>query len=375
MKTIYLDYNATTPVDESVFTAMSSFLKSEFGNPSSHYPLGYRAKKAVESSRNMIAKMIKVKSDEIIFTSGGTESNNLAILGYISQNGLNGNHIITSSIEHPATKNLCAHLSENGFEITYLPVNNEGRIKPKDLETAIKPKTVLISVIHSNNEIGTLQPVDEIGKIAKEYGITFHSDAAQSIGKVIVEPKSSNIDLLSIAGHKFYAPKGIGALYIRNGIKLQNIIHGANQEKGLRPGTENVPYIVALGKAAELVTNNLTRYNKHMLETSALFLSELKKYDLDYIINSPKDKKLPNTLNISFRNIRSRSLLDKLEYIAISSGSACHSDKSCSDVLKAVNVSPNYIRGSIRVSTGRYTTYKEIRKAVEQIAFTVRSLE
>ena len=329
MKTIYLDYNATTPVDESVFTAMSSFLKSESGNPSSHYPLGYRAKKAVESSRNMIAKMIKVKSDEIIFTSGGTESNNLAILGYISQNGLNGNHIITSSIEHPATKNLCAHLSENGFEITYLPVNNEGRIKPKDLETAIKPKTVLISVIHSNNEIGTLQPVEGIGKIAKEYGITFHSDAAQSIGKVIVEPKSSNIDLLSIAGHKFYAPKGIGALYIRNGIKLQNIIHGANQEKGLRPGTENVPYIVALGKAAELVTNNLTRYNKHMLETSALFLSELKKYDLDYIINSPKDKKLPNTLNISFRNIRSRSLLDKLEYIAISSGSACHSDKSC----------------------------------------------
>lgn len=246
---VYLDYNATTPIDPEVVQEMLPFIHGSYGNPSSSYAIGRKNKEAVIKARLQVADLINAVPGEIIFTSGGTESNNHAIRGIAFANRDKGTHVITSAIEHPAVTEVCAYLCSLGFEITYVPVDRNGKTDPKDVEDAIRPDTVLITIMYANNEVGTIQPIEEIGEIARKHKVVFHTDAAQSVGKIETDVRKLGVDLLTIAGHKLYAPKGIGALYVKKGTKIENLMHGAGQEKGLRPGTENVPYIVALGKA------------------------------------------------------------------------------------------------------------------------------
>jgi len=275
-KAIYLDYNATTPVDERVADAMLPYLYEHFGNPSSSHMFGIEAKKGVERARAQIANMLGCKVDEIIFTSGGSESNNQAIIGAALANREQGNHIITSSVEHPAVLEVCDYLRKIGFKVTILPVDGKGRVSPQDVERAITQRTILISIMHANNEVGTIEPIKEISKIAHSHNIFLHTDAAQSVGKIPVRVDDLGVDLLSIAGHKLYAPKGIGVLYIRTGIKIEKIIHGADHERNLRAGTENVLEIVGLGKACELVDKHLTNFAKNFSQRRDQLESEIK---------------------------------------------------------------------------------------------------
>ena len=387
MHLIYLDYNASTPIDPAVAEAMKPYLSDIFGNPSSIHSLGTKAKQAIENARKNVATMIHSHPDEIIFTSGGTESNNYAIKGIAFANRNKGNHIITSSIEHPSVIEVCKYLERNGFVITFLPVNEDGCIDPAELEKNITSSTILISVMHANNETGAIQPVNEIGKIAKKHGIPFHTDASQSCGKIPVDVEEMQTDLLTIAGHKFYAAKGVGALYIRRGIVLEKLIHGADHEQNLRAGTENVASIVGLGKAAELaeiiignfdgVVNKdgaLTRKKSVKELRDQLFTALLSEFP-EIKLNGPIDKRLPNTLNISFPGIEANLLLDNMVDIAASAGAACHSGSvSMSSVLQAMGVPEYYAMGTIRFSLGRMTTSDEIEKAVPLIAQAYRSL-
>jgi cysteine desulfurase len=274
-KPIYLDYNATTPIAEEVAEAMKPYLTEFFGNPSSSHYYGYQTKKAIEKARQQIADLINASPDEIIFTSGGTESNNFAIVGSALANKNKGNHIITSKIEHPAVLEVCDYLKSIGYEISYINVDKYGIIDINELQNKITSRTILITVMHANNETGSIQPIEEISKIAKTHNITFHSDAAQSIGKIDVDVKKLGVDLLSIAGHKFYAPKGIGALYIKRGTNIKKILYGANHERNLRPGTENVLEIVGIGKAAEIAKRDLKKNYKHLIELRNLLFSNL----------------------------------------------------------------------------------------------------
>ncbi|PLX11002.1 MAG: bifunctional IscS subfamily cysteine desulfurase/selenide, water dikinase SelD, partial [Marinilabiliales bacterium] len=351
---IYLDYNATTPIAKEVVAEMKPFLEEYFGNPSSLHQYGVKTKLAVEKARSRIAQLINCDSSEIIFTSGGTESNNFAIKGYVLANKHQGNHIITSSIEHPAVFEVCEYLSKNGFSITYLPVDNYGMVNPEDLEKAIKPSTILISIMHANNEVGSIQPIVELTKIAKKHNITFHTDAAQSLGKTEVNVKDLGVDLLSIAGHKLYAPKGIGALYIKNGINLEKLIHGADHEQNLRAGTENVLEIAGLGKACEIAAKNLGKNIAHYAKTRD-YLYELLQKSLPQIkLNGDLQHSLPNTLSISFPKVEANTLISRLENVAASAGAACHSESiDVSAVLEAMKVPIDYAMGTIRFSTGR----------------------
>jgi cysteine desulfurase len=364
MQPIYLDYNATTPIDPEVAKAMQPFLTEHFGNPSSIHNYGVITKKAVEKARRQIASLINCQPNEIIFTSGGTESNNYAIKGSAFCMQKQGDHIITSSIEHPAVTEVCAHLEKNGFEITYLPVDKFGMVSVKELKEAIKPTTILITIMHANNEIGTLQPIAEIGQLAKNHNIRFHTDAAQSVGKVKVDVQEMGVDLLSIAGHKLYAPKGIGALYIKEGTKLEKFMHGANHEQNLRAGTENVLEIVGLGKAAEIAQNNYEQNYNHSKELRDLLyqniISELPKAKL----NGHPEKRLPNTLNISFPGIKANTLLAEMQGIAASAGAACHSEGvNLSAVLKAIKLPIEIAMGTIRFSTGKFLKKNDITEA------------
>lgn len=368
MKPIYLDYNATTPIAPEVVEAMKPFLEDNFGNPSSKHWYGIQVKKAVELARKQIADLIDANLDEIIFTSGGTESNNFAIKGIAFAHKNRGNHIITSSVEHPAVSNVCKFLVSQGFDITYLPVNKFGQINPEDVEKVITSKTILISIMHANNEIGTIQPISRISKIAKKNNIFFHSDAAQSVGKIPVNVNEMGIDLLSIAGHKLYAPKGIGALYIRRGTKLQKLIHGANHEQNLRAGTENVLGIVGLGKACEIAKRDLDKNFKYMKKMRDRLHHKLKNSNLNFRLNGHPEKSLPNTLNLSFFKIDASDALSKMPDIAASAGAACHYNKvETSAVLKAMKISPEYSMGTIRFSVGKFTTENEIDDAAEII--------
>ncbi len=308
MNTIYLDYNATTPVETFVADAMRPYLELFFGNPSSSHKYGSESKAAVERARMQVAKMLNAYPDEIIFTSGGSESNNLALKGAAFALQSTGNHIITSSVEHPAVTEVCRYLEKHGFIITWLPVDSYGRIDPMDIERAITKSTILISVMHANNETGTIQPVEQVGAIARKHGILFHSDAAQSIGKIPVNVKKMQVDLLSVAGHKFYAPKGVGALYIRRGVKLEKLIHGADHESNLRAGTENVMQIAGLGSAAEWVTIH-TQENQpgdanplasQMRMLRDLLHRELLKEIPEIKLNGHPEERLPNTLSLGF---------------------------------------------------------------------------
>ena len=375
METIYLDYNATTPIDPEVAKAMQPYLTEYFGNPSSIHNYGIITKKAVEKARTQIAALINCQPHEIIFTSGGTESNNYAIKGSVNFLKNYGKHIITSCIEHPAVMEVCAYLEQNGFEVTYLTVNKQGMISLGELENAIRPDTSLITIMHANNEIGTLQPVKEIGEIAKKNKIRFHTDAAQSIGKVKVDVKEIGVDLLSIAGHKLYAPKGTGALYIKEGTRLEKFMHGANHEQNLRAGTENVLEIVGLGKAAELAHHNFEQNYKHSKQLRDQLYQNILNELPNTQLNGHPEKRLPNTLSVSFPGIEANTLLSDMQGIAASAGAACHSEGiDLSAVLMAIKLPVEIAMGTIRLSTGRFLSEDDVKKASSIIIKSVKSL-
>lgn len=364
---IYLDYNATTPIDEEVADAMLPYLYGNFGNPSSSHELGVTAKNAVEHARVQVAGLLNCSPEEIIFTSGGSESNNMVIKGVAHTYKNKGNHIITSMIEHPAVLNPCHYLEKLGYEVSYLLVDEYGVVNPSDVEKLITDKTILVTIMHSNNETGTLQPIEEISKISRRHNILFHTDASQSIGKVLVDVKSLEVDFLTIAGHKLYAPKGIGALYIRNGINIEPLIHGAGHEGGKRAGTENIIFDVALGKACEISMAALK--SSEIKQLTEYFYNSLKEKFVDKThLNGHPEKRLPNTLNISFLGYNGHEVLNSLNETAASTGSACHSGSTTiSPVLKAMGVSDEVGRGAVRFSLGRYTTKNEIDTVIENL--------
>jgi cysteine desulfurase len=372
---VYLDYNATTPLDPEVREAMQPFMEHYFGNPSSTHIYGVQTRKAVEQARVRVAELLHCHPDEIIFTSGGTEANNHAIKGIAFQNRNKGNHIITSTVEHPAVTEVCLFLESQGFHITFLPVDSHGRVNPEDMKKAITPSTILISIMHANNEVGTIQPVEEIGRLAKNHNIPFHCDAAQSAGKINIDVNTIGVTLLSIAGHKFYAPKGVGALYVKRGTTLQKFMHGASHEQNLRAGTENILEITGLGKAAEIALRDLASNSGKMRQTRDKLFDLLKAELPEIRLNGHPEFRLPNTLNVSFPGIEANVLLDELTSIAASAGAACHSDKvEISPVLQAIGVPIEYAKGTIRFSTGKFTTDDEISKAAELIIETVKKL-
>jgi cysteine desulfurase len=374
---IYLDYNATTPIDEEVVKAMLPYLQTYYGNPSSSYSIGRQTKSAVNIARKQVANLINASPNEIIFTSGGTESNNHAIRGIAFANQIKGKHIITSEIEHPAVIEVCKYLETQGWEVTYVPVDKYGTVNPKDIENAIRDETTLITVMHANNEVGTIQPIEEIASLAQQNHITFHTDAAQSVGKINTDVKKMGIDLLTIAGHKLYAPKGIGALYIKEGTNIENLFYGAGQENGFRPGTENVPYIVALGEACKIAQRDFKQNTQNMLATKNRLIDGLKtNLSHNLHINGTKNNCLPNTLSVAFIGTEAHSLASAISnQLLISTGSACHANSiEISSVLKAMQVELMTAASTVRISTGKHTTNDEIDRAVEIITKTVSKL-
>jgi len=376
-KPIYLDYNATTPHDPEVVEAMRPFFEEEFGNPSSSHYYGTRPKQAVNHAREQIAALINCKPQEIIFTSGGTESNNFAIKGCAETFGDKGNHIITAQIEHPAVIEVCHFLETIGFEVTYLPVDEFGRVNAADVAAAIRKETIFISIMHANNEVGSVQPVEEISSLAKKQDIIMHTDAAQSVGKIPVDVNRLGIDLLSIAGHKIYAPKGVGALYIRQDLAPAKLMHGAGQEMAVRPGTENVLEIVGLGMACEIAARDLEKNMTHMRTMRDRLFEGIKNEGDQVKLNGHPQKRLPNTLSISFLGLEANRILDAIgTEVAASAGAACHSGTvQISDVLKAMHVPLEWAKGTLRLTTGRMTTAADIDKAVEVICAAVKNLK
>ncbi len=373
---IYLDYNATTPLAAPVIEAMRPFLEQHFGNPSSSHWYGFETRQAVELARQQVADLLGCEPEEIIFTSGGSESNNYAIKGFALANRSKGTHIITSQIEHPAVTEVCKFLEQNGFQVTYLQVDENGVINVNALEKAISPQTILVSLMHANNEVGTIQPIAEIAEIAHKHGIPLHTDAAQSVGKIPVQVNELGADLLTVAGHKIYAPKGVGALYVRQGVTLEKQIHGADHESNLRAGTENVLEIVGLGKACELAQKDFKQNSAHMRHTrDLLYQGILAKCHRVKLNGHPKNR-LPNTLSISFPGIEANTLLDELDGLAASAGAACHSDSiDISPTLLAMGVPVEYAMGTIRLSTGRFLTENDVEKAVSIITAAVNRLQ
>ena len=375
MDPIYLDYNATTPIDPQVAEAMLPFVHQHYGNPSSSHELGVTAHVAVEEARGRIGEMMGCLPQEVVFTSGGTEANNYAIKGVAGAYSAKGNHIITSSVEHPAVIEVCRYLEEKGSRVTYLPVDQFGFLDPRQVSDAITDQTVLVTVMHANNEVGTVEPIKEIAEIAHRRGVLVHADCAQSIGKIPVNVDDLGVDLLTVAGHKLYAPKGIGVLYVRTGVRLEKLIHGANHEMNWRAGTENVIEIVGLGKACQLIHQNLPEYQGHMMKMRDQLESGLLDRFPDSRVNGHPEKRLPNTSSISFKNIEANRILDRLTNVAASAGAACHSDRvEVSSVLEAMNVPLEYAMGTIRFSVGRFTTSSEIQLATEEISRVITDL-
>jgi cysteine desulfurase len=369
MPPIYLDYNATTPVDPAVAEAMHPYIAMHYGNPSSAHVYGRATKDAVEGARRQVADLLGCTAEEIIFTGGGSESNNTVLKGVAYTYRHRGNHLITSAVEHPAIINPCRYLEQQGVQVTYVSVDRTGRVDPADIRRAITSQTILISIMHANNEVGTLQPISEISSIAREHGVLMHTDAAQSVGKIPTLVDELGVDFLSIAGHKVYAPKGIGALYIRSGVPLEPLIHGAGHEFGRRAGTENVIFDVALGKACEVAQADLPHYQREVRQLRDLFQAELIKRCGDrVVVNGHPEQRLPNTLHVNFRGVIGAELLERLPELAASTGSACHAGEvTLSSVLEAMQVSPELGMGAVRFSLGRYTTREEIDRAVELI--------
>ena len=375
MQPIYLDYNATTPIDPLVVEEMLPWLRDHFGNSSSDHPYGRRAHAALERARGQLAALLGCDPSEIVFTGGGTESDNHAIIGTAFANRARGSHLISSRIEHPAVLNSLRWLEGQGFTVTYLPVDRHGLVDPEDVRRAISCDTTLITIMHANNEVGTIQPLAEIGAIAAEEEIPFHSDAAQSVGKVPARVDALKVDLLTVAGHKFYAPKGVGALYIRRGTRIEPYLHGAGHEGGRRAGTENVPYIAALGKAAELAATGLDGERERITSLRDRFHRLLMDAVDGVSLNGHPSARLPNTLNVSFAGVNGGVLLARTPEIAASTGSACHARKSeLSGVLQAMETPLAQGLGAVRFSLGRWTTGQQIEYAVERIAARVKEL-
>ena len=330
----------------------------------------------MDKARVQVAGLLGCQPDEVIFTSGGTESNNHAIKGVAGAYRDKGNHIITSSVEHPAVLDVCAFLEGRGFDVTYLPVDGYGMVNPRQVEWAITPQTILVSVMHANNEVGTIQPISEISEIAHRSGVLVHADCAQSVGKIPVNVDDLGVDLLSIAGHKLYAPKGIGALYIRDGVQLEKLMHGAGHEMGWRAGTENVIEAAGLGMACQMIAEGLDGYRQRMRETRDLLEAQLVERRPGMKINGHPEHRLPNTSSISFPSLEADTILANLEYVAASAGAACHSDRvEVSSVLQAMKVPLDDAMGTIRFSTGRYTTREEIARAVEDVAQAIEAAQ
>jgi cysteine desulfurase len=373
---IYLDYNATTPLDPAVVAAMRPSLEQHFGNPSSDHAYGHAAKEAVERARAQVAGVLGCAPDEIIFTSGGSESDNQAIKGMAFSRRSQGTHLITTQIEHPAVLNTCRYLeARHGFHVTALPVDEEGLVDPAAVEAAITPQTILITIMHANNEVGTLEPLAEIGRLAKKHSITLHTDAAQSVGKVPVHVDDLGVDLLTIAGHKLYAPKGIGALYVRRGTVLEPLIHGAGHENGRRAGTENVPYIMALGEACALAEAQLAEQTTRWLALRDQLLRGLEARIGPVKVNGHPQRRLPNTLNICVPGVVGEDVLARTPGVAASTGSACHAGQTePSAVLLAMGIEPSLALGALRLSLGRWTTTEEIDAAAAQISEAILAL-
>ncbi len=373
---IYLDYNATTPLAPAVIEAMRPYLETHFGNPSSSHWYGVKTRQAVEKARRQVAELLGCRPDEVIFTSGGSESNNYAIKGFALANRSKGNHLITSAIEHPAVTEVCRYLEQHGFRVTYLPVDEFGLVDVEALRKAISPQTILVSVMHANNEVGTVQPVEEISRIAHEAGIAVHTDASQSAGKIPMSVRELGVDLLTIAGHKLYAPKGIGALYVRQGVLLEKQIHGADHELNLRAGTENVLEIVGLGKACEIAREGLDENMAHMRQMRDLLYDGIRERYPEVKLNGHPQQRLPNTLSLSFPGIEANTLLDEIDGVAASAGAACHSDSiDISATLSAMNIPVDVAMGTIRLSTGRFLTEQDTEKAVDIIAAAAARLQ
>ncbi len=374
---IYMDHSATSPVDPEVFEAMKPYFIDSFGNASTLYSLGREAKNAMESAREEVASIIGAEPKEVIFTSGGTESDNIAILGTAYKLRKKGNHIITSDIEHPAVDETCKYLEKNGFNITYLPVYKDGIVKIKDLEDAITDKTILITIMHANNEIGTIQPISEIGRVARENKIYFHTDAVQTVGKIPVNVKELNVDMLSLSAHKLYGPKGIGALYLRQGVRIEPIMHGGGHEKGIRPGTENVPGIVGLGKACSIAKENLQRDAQKLISLRDMLIDGVLAENEDSYLNGHRTKRLPNNANFRFTGIEGESLILHLDAkgISTSTGSACSSTKlEPSHVLMAIGLKEVEAHGSLRISLGHENTEEDIEYTITAIKEVVEKL-
>jgi cysteine desulfurase len=365
---IYFDHNATTPVLNEVFEAMVPYLKDQWGNPSSIHWAGRGTRKAVEDAREQVCKLLNCAPLELIFTSSGTESDNHAIKGIAYSKKDKGNHIITTKVEHPAVLNTCKYLQKEGFDVTYLDVDSDGMLDLEALKAAITPKTILITVMYANNETGVIFPIAEIGEIARERGVTFHTDAVQAAGKIPIDTQKLNVDLISISGHKLYAPKGMGALYARRGVRLVPLIHGGHHERNRRGGTENVAGIIAMGKAAEIAIRDMDAEIKHLKTLKDRLEKGMAERVPHIKINGHPDRRLPNTANISFEFVEGESLLLNLDMkgVAASSGSACTSGSlEPSHVLLAMGLSHEMSHGSVRFSLGKSNTVEEIDYLLE----------
>ncbi len=370
MKEVYLDYSATTPVKKEVLNTMLPFFTEEYGNPSSLYKKGRQVKEAISNARKSIAGLIGATEREIIFTSGGTEADNWAVKGVAYNNKNKGNHIITTKIEHHALLHTCEHLADSGFDITYLDVDKYGMIKLEDLKNAINEKTILVSIMFANNEIGTIQPIKEIGEITSNHGVLFHTDAVQALGNMEINVKDMNIDLLSMSSHKIYGPKGIGALYINKKVKLPNYIHGGAQEYQKRAGTENVPGIIGFGKAAEIAKENMKEHIENLTELRKYFINKIFEKIDDVSLNGHPEKRLPGNINLTFSYVEGETMLLYLDVqgISASSGSACSSSSfQASHVLKSIGIPLENALSSIRFTIGDFTTKEDLDYVIETI--------
>lgn len=377
MRQVYLDYSATTPVKKEVLDAMLPYFTEIYGNPSSLYSISDASKEAIATARGHVASLINSDEKEIFFTSGGTEADNWAIMGVADALKNKGNHIITTKIEHHAVLHTCEFLEKHGYEVTYLDVDSDGRVNPADLDAAITDKTILVSIMFVNNEVGTIQPIKELAAVAKEHGVLFHTDAVQAIGNVEIDVKDMGIDMLSMSGHKIYGPKGIGALFVRRGVRLSNYLHGGAQESKKRAGTENLAGIVGFGKAAQLAKANLQQHIEHCSQLRDYLIQQLKDNIADVYVNGSMEHRHPGNANLTFEYIEGEAMLLYLDMhgIAVSTGSACSSKSlTPSHVLTALGIPVERIHGTLRMTVGDMTTKEDIDYVVEVLIKVVNKL-
>ncbi|MGI6453908.1 MAG: cysteine desulfurase NifS [Syntrophomonadaceae bacterium] len=377
MKPIYMDYSATTPVDPQVFAAMQPYFADRFGNPSSIYSAGQIVRKAVEESRERVAAAINADPGEIIFTSGGTEADNHALIGYMSANKDRGNHIITSAIEHHAVLDTCQYLQRIGFEVTFLPVSQDGVVDPESLKKAIRPNTIMVSIMHANNEIGTIQDIKQLAAIAHEKGAVFHTDAVQTVGKIPVDVKELDVDMLSASAHKLYGPKGIGFLYVKRGLELPNYLHGGGQEGKMRPGTENTPGIIGFAKALEIAQPVIKERQEKLEELGRRLMMGILDQIPDTIPTGHKSRRIPGFISVCFKSVDGEALLLMLDKYGImaSAGSACSAgDHQVSHVLLALGLSQETARGSLRLTLGKDNSKEEVDLVIQRLVEIVSNL-